>query len=63
MKAPKKRGQLGLEEQEFIRKNIGLLSIEEIAAQLNRTIKPIERYVSESKIGTKTLDEQEMIKH
>ena len=59
MKAPKKRGQLGLEEQEFIRKNIGLLSIEEIAAQLNRTIKPIERYVSESKIGTKTLDEQE----
>jgi len=59
MKIPKKRGQLGLEEQEFIRKNIGTLSIEEIAGQLNRTIKPIERYISDAKIGTKTLDEQE----
>lgn len=59
MKIPKKRGQLGLEEQEFIRKNIGTLSIDEIAVHLNRTIKPIERYISDNKIGVKTLDEQE----
>lgn len=56
---PRKRGQLGLEEEEFIRNNIGILSIEQIAEQLNRTVKPIERYISESKIGLKTLDEQE----
>lgn len=58
-KAPKKRGQLGLEEEKFIRDNIGLLSIEAIADQLNRTVKPIERYISETKIGLKTPDEQE----
>ena len=58
-KAPKKRGQLGLEEEKFIRDNIGLLSIEDIADQLNRTVKPIERYISEAKIGLKTPDEQE----
>jgi len=58
-KPPRKRGQLALEEEKFIRDNIGLLSIEEIAEQLNRTIKPIERYISEAKIGLKTLDEQE----
>lgn len=56
---PRKRGQLGLEEEEFIRNNIGILSIEQIAKQLNRTVKPIQRYISESKIGLKTLDEQE----
>jgi len=58
-KAPKKRGQLGLEEEKFIRDNVGLLSIEDIADQLNRTVKPIERYISEAKIGLKTPDEQE----
>ena len=46
-KPPRKRGQLGLEEEQFIRDNVGILSIEEIAEQLNRTVKPIERYISE----------------
>jgi hypothetical protein len=58
-KIPRKRGQLALDEEQFIRDNIGTLSIEQIADQLNRTIKPIERYISESKIGLKTVDEQE----
>lgn len=58
-KPPRKRGQLGLEEEKFIRDNIGIISIEEIADQLNRTVKPVERYISEAKIGLKTLDEQE----
>ena len=58
-RAPRKRGQLGLEEEEFIRNNIGVISIEEIAEKLNRTTKPIEKYISESKIGIKTIDEQE----
>jgi len=58
-KAPRKRGQLGLEEQEFIRDNIGTLSIEQIAEALNRTVKPVQRYVTESKIGIQSKDEQE----
>lgn len=58
-KSPKKRGQLSLEEEKFIRDNIGLLSIEQIADKLNRTVKPVERYISEAKIGLKTPDEQE----
>jgi len=58
-KAPRKRGQLALDEEKFIRDHIGTLSIEQIAEQLNRTVKPIERYISESKIGLQTLDQQE----
>ena len=58
-KGPKKRGQLALDEEQFIRDNISILSIDQIAEQLNRTVKPIERYIGESKIGIKTADEQE----
>ena len=58
-KAPRKRGQLGLEEQEFIRDNIGTLSVEQIAEALNRTVKPIHRYITESQIGIQSKDEQE----
>ena len=57
---PRKRGQISLEEeQEFIRDNIDSLSIEQIAEALNRTVKPVQRYVTESKIGIKSKDEEE----
>ncbi len=56
---PRKRGQLALEEQQFIRDNIDSLSIEQIAEALNRTVKPVQRYVTESKIGIQSKDEQE----
>lgn len=49
-KIPKKRGQLSLEEESFIRQNINTLSIDDIAAHLNRNSDPIERYIRESKI-------------
>ncbi|MAR20525.1 MAG: hypothetical protein CMD25_00440 [Flavobacteriales bacterium] len=58
-KPPRKRGQLGLEEQEFIRNHVGILSTEEIAEALNRTAKPVMRYIAESKIGIKSKDEEE----
>ena len=58
-KAPRKRGQLALEEQQFIRDSIDSLSIEQIAEALNRTVKPVQRYVTESKIGIQSKDEQE----
>ena len=56
---PKKRGQLSLEEEQYIRDHVSLLPVQQIADNLNRTIKPIERYISESKIGLKSKDEQE----
>jgi hypothetical protein len=49
-KAPKKRGQLSLEEESFIRQNINSMSIDDIALHLNRNPEPVERYVRESKI-------------
>lgn len=45
----KKRGQLSLDEEKFIRDNIQSLTMEQIATTLNRNIAPIKRYISESK--------------
>ena len=39
----KKRGQLSLEEEKFIKDNVGILSLEEISNKLNRNIDPINR--------------------
>ena len=56
-KIPKKRGQLSLDEEKFIRDNISKLSIDNIASSLNRSIAPIERYIEENRI-TKNPEEQ-----
>lgn len=48
---PKKRGQLSLDEEKFIRENIIVLSIEEIADALNRTPDPINRYIRENNVS------------
>jgi len=44
----KKRGQLGLDEEKFIRDNINTLTIDNIAEQLNRSTAPIKRYIDEN---------------
>ena len=46
----KKRGQLSLDEEKFIRDNISSLSLEDIANQLNRNIDHIKRYVTENQL-------------
>lgn len=46
----KKRGQLSLSEEEFIRTNVSILPVEEIANQLNRNIDPINRYIQENQL-------------
>jgi hypothetical protein len=46
----KKRGQLSLEEEKFIRENVNSLSIENIANHLNRNIAPIQRYINENSL-------------
>ena len=49
-KTPRKRGQLSLDEEKFIRDNIELLSIDNIADQLNRNTAPIKRYITENNL-------------
>lgn len=46
----KKRGQLSLDEEKFIRDNIESLSVEEIANQLNRNVDPVNRYIDEQQL-------------
>jgi hypothetical protein len=46
----KKRGQLSLDEEKFIRDNINVLSVQDIADQLNRNIQPINRYIDENQL-------------
>jgi hypothetical protein len=61
----KKRGQLSLEEEKFIRENILTLTVEEIALSLNRNEAPIKRYISETKIlqPREQLIEDELLKN
>jgi hypothetical protein len=49
-KIPKKRGQLSLDEEKFIKDNIENLSIEQIAEKLNRNTQPINRYIEENQL-------------
>ena len=53
----KKRGQLSLDEEKFIRDNIQKLTIEEIANSINRSTAPIKRYIEENRL----LDDQELL--
>jgi hypothetical protein len=55
-KLPKKRGQLSLDEEKFIRENISSLSAQQIADQLNRNIQPIQRYINENELLPDNID-------
>lgn len=55
-KGPRKRGQLSLEEEKYIRDNISSLSIDQISANLNRSQAPIERYALENDLLIKDFD-------
>lgn len=52
--APRKRGQLSLEEEKFIRDHFDKLSIEQISEVLNRNPPPIKRYIEESRLTVPT---------
>jgi len=47
----KKRGQLSNDEMEFIRDNVGSMTIENIALSLNRSTKPIEKYIVQNSLS------------
>lgn len=55
----KKRGQLSLDEEKYIRDNITLLSIENIAEHLNRSVNPIKRYIVENKLNLSSSEEKQ----
>lgn len=57
---PRKRGQLSLEEEKYIRDNYSSLSLQQIADKLNRSLAPVERYVNENQLSVvnSTQDDQ-----
>lgn len=57
---PKKRGQLSLSEESYIQENVHVLSLDEIAKNLNRHAGPIKRYISENSLLT---DPEEKLAH
>lgn len=61
---PRKRGQLGLDEEKYIRDNYKSLSVQQIADNLNRTAAPIQRYISENQLSMVEIDnDSEILKH
>jgi IS30 family transposase len=62
-KIPKKRGQLSLDEEKFIRDSLNTMSIEQIANALNRNISPIDRYIEENQLySLEEIDENNVLK-
>ena len=60
---PKKRGQLSLDEEKFIRDHIESLSVEQIADSLNRNVDPINRYIDEQQLySVNEKNENEVLK-
>lgn len=49
--APRKRGQLSLQEEQYIRESYPDQSIEDIANYLNRSSAPIKRYITENQLA------------
>jgi len=47
---PRKRGQLSLDEEKFIRDNVASLSIPDIANAINRNEAPVKRYITENSL-------------
>ena len=45
-----KIGRLSLADEKFIRQNTGVLSVEKIAENLNRNVKPIQKYIDDNKL-------------
>lgn len=48
--APRKRGQLSLQEEQYIREHYPDQSVEDIAEYLNRNTAPIKRYITENQL-------------
>jgi hypothetical protein len=65
MTTKKKRGQLSLDEEKFIKDNIKKLSIEQIAEQINRHSGPVQRFVTEQRLldDDSSLNDEQYLKY
>ena len=63
--SPKKRGQLSLDEESFIKKNFNSLTVEQIADRLNRSTSPIKRFALENNlyVSPDEKNEKDVIRH
>ena len=63
--APRKRGQLSLDEEKFIRDNVEILTIQQIADSINRNTTPVKRYIEENSLLISENDkaDEEYLKH
>jgi hypothetical protein len=59
--APRKRGQLSLDEEKYIRDNYTSSSLQQIADYLNRTVGPVQRYVNENQLSVITSNNDNQI--
>jgi hypothetical protein len=48
---PKKRGQLSLDEEKYIRENFKSLTVQQIANNINRNVEPVSRYAEENNLA------------
>ena len=46
----KKRGQLSLDEEQFIKDNVKKLTIQQIADSINRNVAPVKRFITEERL-------------
>lgn len=62
---PRKRGQLSLEDAQFIKDNVDSLTVEQIAEELNRSEKPVQRYIVENRLldSKEEKDEDETLRY
>lgn len=58
---PRKRGQLSLDEEKFIRDNFTSLTLQQISDHLNRTVAPVERYINENQLSVANNDNDNQI--
>jgi len=54
----KKRGQLGLDEEQYIKDNVNKLSVEDIADHLNRTVNPVKKFIEQNRLLSGEDDQQ-----
>lgn len=61
----RKRGQLSLEEEKFIKNNVAHMSIDDIADRLNRTPEPIKKFIEQQNlyVSDDEKNENQYLKH
>ena len=55
----RKRGKLSKDEMNFIKQNCFELSLEEIANNLNRTVKPIQKFIDKENLKMRDMTDAE----